>query len=497
MPSTKRAVDAFGGNMPFLGGRRIATQHGDRYAEWLTELYGGTGDTDYVGYFFHRAGQLMAPAGSIGFIATNAIADGDNRRTVLGQLLAQPEPFRIYAAETGRPWPGNAQVLVSTLFLERGLPDDVAWPRYLDGRRVDAINSRLRSGAEWPEPQPLDENANLALVGCFLRGTGFILEPDEAEALLAAHPEEGEVVRPFLTGDDLSNTVEQTAQRYVVDFRDLTLEEARRFPHALGIVEERVRPGRERLKATGADAEHRKYWWRFANVRKELRDRASEVPRLLATARVSKHSTFAFVPANWTPSEQVVVFPLPSFTAFAVLQSRVHRVWVELQATHMGEGIRYSASECFATFPFPDRDPRAELPALEEIGRRLYESRAEFMRERQIGLNQTYNLLGDPGENDEEIADLRTLHGELDAAVLGAYGWSDLAVPPTGEDERAFEDAVAGRLFAQNQRRAEAGREAESAGTGGSEVTKAIGPGPRKVMTPRARGEKRTGGSRR
>lgn len=287
------------------------------------------------------------------------------------------------------------------------------------------------------------------------------------------------------------------AQRYVVDFRDLTLEAARRFPHALAIVEERVRPGRERLKATGADAEHRKCWWRFANVRKELRDRALEVPRLLATARVSKHSTFAFVPASWTPSEQVVVFPLPHWTAFAVLQSRVHGAWVELQATHMGEGIRYSASECFAPFPFPERDPRAEVPELEAIGQCLHEARAELMRERQIGLTATYNLLTDAPADDAGIAALRTLHAELDAAVLGAYGWSDVAVPPTGQSDRAFEDAVAGRLFALNQRRVEAGWEAESATVGESEVAKAVGPGPRKVMTPRARGERRTGGSRR
>ena len=180
----------------------------------------------------------------------------------------------------------------------------------------------------------------MALVGCFLRGEGFLLSPAEAREFLAAHPEEAAVVRPFLVGDDLNNSVEQQAQRSVIDFRDWYLEEAARFPHAMAILEERVRPQRERLKLTGADADHRRYWWRFANTRRELREQASLLPRFLATGRVSKHSTFAFVPSDWTPSEQVVVFPLPNATSFAMLQSRVHRVWVELQATHMGEGLR-------------------------------------------------------------------------------------------------------------------------------------------------------------
>lgn len=446
--------------MPFLGGRRIASEHGERYCDWLTQMFGGTGDTDYVGYFFHRAAELMTSSGSIGFIATNAIADGDNRRSILGRLVESEPPFRIHTADTGLPWPGNAQVLVATVFLERGLPAGATQPCRLDGRAVPAINSRLRSGEEWAEPEALQENSGLALVGCFLRGGGFILEREEAEAFLEKHPEESDVVRPFLTGDDLNNTPDQSAQRFVIDFRDMTLEQAQRFPRALAILQERVRPGRERLKSTGADAEHRKYWWRFANVRKELRQCADDIDRSglrlnglpvwLATARVSKHSMFAFVPSSWTPSEQVVIVPVSSWSAFAVLQSRLHGVWVALQATHMGEGIRYSASECFAPFPFPDLDPRAVLPALEEIGERLYAARAKHLRKREIGLTQAYNELTDAAVEDRDIVRLREIHQELDRVVLDAYGWTTIAVPPMTRSDAAFEDAVAGRLFALN-----------------------------------------------
>jgi hypothetical protein len=38
MPPLTRGIQAFGGNMPFLGGRRIATVYGERYADWLTEV---------------------------------------------------------------------------------------------------------------------------------------------------------------------------------------------------------------------------------------------------------------------------------------------------------------------------------------------------------------------------------------------------------------------------------------------------------------------------
>jgi hypothetical protein len=458
----RQGIAVFSGNMPFLGGRRIATEHGEAYAQWLTDRYDGTGDTDYVGYFFLRARELASDTACIGFITTASIADGDNRRTVLARLCDVDTVFEIYSATTGVPWTGNAQVLVSYVHLARNVPAAELVPKKLNGRDVHMINSRLRGGTEWPTPTALPENRDLALVGCFLRGEGFILDWDEGEAIPRAHPEEANVIRPFLTGSDLNETPDQRARRYVIDFGEMTLDEARNYPHALAIVEQNVRPHRERLKATGGDAGHRKYWWRFANVRRELRERAAVIPRFLATARVSKHTVFSFVPTAWTPSEQVVVFPLSTFTAFAVLQSRVHRTWVVFQASHMGEGLRYSATDCFAPFPFPMTDPNVVIAELESLGAVLYEARSVAMRSRQIGLTRLYNALLDVQDGSADLAALRDLHEKVDQAVLRAYTWDGLHVPSFAGDESSsaerdvFEDAVGERLFALNALRAKA-----------------------------------------
>jgi hypothetical protein len=78
------------------------------------------------------------------------------------------------------------------------------------------------------------------------------------------------------------------------------------------------------------------------------------------------------------------------------------------------------------------------------------------------GLTATYNKLKDPDCTDAPIVELRRLHEQLDAAVLAAYGWDDLEVPPfcptTPAEERAvaaFSDAVIDRLFVLNAQRAE------------------------------------------
>ena len=62
---------------------------------------------------------------------------------------------------------------------------------------------------------------------------------------------------------------------------------------------------------------------------------------------------------------------------------------------------------------------------------------------------------------DQRILDLRRHHEDMDRAVLAAYGWSDIPVPPycsvTPADHQtleSFSDEVIDRLFALNAKRA-------------------------------------------
>jgi hypothetical protein len=108
----------------------------------------------------------------------------------------------------------------------------------------------------------------------------------------------------------------------------------------------------------------------------------------------------------------------------------------------MKDDVNYSPSDCFETFPFPAAllDANANDPAhdttrqsLEAIGERYHQFRAELMIANNEGLTSTYNRFHDPSESSPELHELRRLHGEMDQAVLQAYGWSDLLQPgPTG-----------------------------------------------------------------
>ena len=84
-------------------------------------------------------------------------------------------------------------------------------------------------------------------------------------------------------------------------------------------------------------------------------------------------------------------------------------------------GIRYSPTDGFQTFPFPESTTN-----LETIGETYYNHRQTIMQTRQEGLTKTYNRFHDPAETSEDIIKLRQLHVEMDYAVAQAYGWDDL-----------------------------------------------------------------------
>ena len=101
----------------------------------------------------------------------------------------------------------------------------------------------------------------------------------------------------------------------------------------------------------------------------------------------------------------------------------------------MKNDLSYTPSDCFETFPFPTAllDSAASDPAheatrqsLESIGERYHQFRAELMVANNEGLTSTYNRFHDPEETSSGLLELRRLHGEMDQAVLTAYGWSDV-----------------------------------------------------------------------
>ncbi|WP_437562981.1 type IIL restriction-modification enzyme MmeI [Sorangium sp. So ce542] len=459
------------GNPPFMGGSAISTRHGASYRDWLLQLHTEAhGNADLAAHFFRRASILLGEHGAFGLIATNTIAQGDTRTTGLAALVRNG--WKLYDATTSMPWPGAAAVMVSLVHGAHGSATRNAIS-LLDGKPATHLNSRLRPKPERPDATPLERNGGSSYLGSKIYGEGFTLTPAEREALVRRNPRNRERIFPYLGGEEINTSPTQAFVRYVISFGQMELAEAEEWPDLMRIVREKVKPERDQNNREI----RRKYWWRFGETTPALYAAITPLDRCLILSRHLKHLAFTFVPTDRIFSEATCIFPLKRASAFAVLQSRVHEPWARLLSSSIKTDLRYSASDCFETFPFPKPDPRTVIPELESIGERLYDTRARFMVDTNQGLTKTYNALKDPDCDDPRILELRRLHEEMDRAVLAAYGWSEIAVPPYcpltergREALQAFEDEVIDRLYVLNAERA---REEQRLGLAGKKKGRA------------------------
>ncbi len=464
--------DGLMGNPPFLGGAAISGRFGNSYFEWLLSAHVGThGKGDYCAHFFRRGANILGRHGTVGLVATNTTAQGDTRKGGLEFLTEHG--LKIYEANPDMPWPGLAAVSVSVVWLVAGEPTNFVGPLRLTGATVASIDSRLKSSIERAQAAPQASNEGVVFQGSIAQGLGFVLSIDEAKALLQSNRLHAEVVRPYVGGAEVNSSPNQDFERYIINFGGRTLVECERWPALVSVVRERVKPERDKLRSDQATARAAKErWWTFWAPRTALYAALAPLSRCLVTSAVSKHLLFSFQPTDRVFSHKLYVFPIESFSFFSVMQSRIHEPWVRLLSSTLEDRLNYSASDCFATFPFPKPDPRMILPALETAGEAFYTRRAAYMVAENVGLTITYNRLKDPANDSAEIVALRALTCAMDRAVLEAYGWGDLEVPPycamSEEDkvaQKAFADAVIDRLYALNAERA--GEEAKAAKVAG------------------------------
>jgi hypothetical protein len=497
--------DAIVGNPPFAGKNTIASGHPLAYPDWLKTLHPGAhGNADLVAHFFRRAFGLLRRGGAMGLIATNTIRQGDTRDTGLRRIIA--DGGTIYRAISRAPWDGEAAVIVAQVFICR---DDTPFPPVLDGRPVRRISAYLVEGDLDGSPSRLHANAGKSFIGSFLLGMGFTFDIANAakgkatplaemERLVAIDPKNAVVIRPFIGGEELNNSPTFAHHRYVIDFADWPLQRsdsqenwadlsptdqreqlragvvthdypgpvADDWPALRAMVERLVKP--ERIKQR--DDNGRRLWWRFLRTRPELYRTIEPLEFVLAiNCGATPHVAFARRRTGAVFSHTAAVFALHTHAAFATLQSRIHETWARFFASSMKDDLRYTPSDCFETFPLPPA--YTDAPPLEAAGEIYHAHRAQLMIARNQGMTPTYNRFHARTDDAADIATLRTLHAQMDDAVLRAFGWDDLAdaanpqfLDATTEDDHQyqgrlfwpapFRDALLARLLRLNEERA-------------------------------------------
>jgi type II restriction/modification system DNA methylase subunit YeeA len=438
------------GNPPFLGGKLMRTGLSDNYVETLFCIYKDRvpPEADLVLYWFDKAhnGLNIEQAKRVGFVATNSIRGGANRRVVDGIL----KDARIFTAWSDEAWVvDGAAVRVSLLCFSK----DGDQPE-LDGIAVAGINSDLTSGAtDLTKARRLIENGDVAYMGD-TKGGGFDIPGELARSWLTlpTNPNgrsNSDVLRPWRNGMDLTR---RASDKWILDFGwQMSERDASLFEVPFQYAQEKIWPERSKNRRET----YRRNWWRHVEARVALRIRLAKCTKYICTPRVSKYRLFVWLDACVVPDSATIAIIRDDDATFGILHSRFHESWSLRLGTWLGVGNdpRYTPTTTFETFPFPEGltpnipakdyadDPLAV--AIANAAKRLDELRNAWLNPAELIDVVPEIVPGYPDrilpKNVVAVAELkkRTLtnlynqrpqwladaHRDLDAAVAAAYGW--------------------------------------------------------------------------
>ena len=499
-------TDAIIGNPPFLGGSKKSGELGKAYFDALNTVYDKAvpGGADLVCYWFDKARKqiLSSDALATGLVSTNSIRGGSNRKV----LDAIVNDMLIFDAWADEPWINDgAAVRVSLVCFGKGgsatrhaevaqtpLRADSLLPQTgqpifrLDGKTVEKIHADLSagSGLDLTQSVHLAENSRACFMGSSKKGS-FDIPGDLARSWLGMpnpnHQPNSKVVRQICNA---LNITRRPNDIWVIDF-GVTMSEADASLYEMPFahVVECVKPEREKNNREA----YRKFWWRHAEARPNMRKELAPLVRYIATPAVSKHRLFAFLSGKVLPDQATLAITRADDTTFGILHSRFHELWSLGMCTWMGVGNdpRYTPTTCFETFPFPahltPKDTanwRAVIPAdcpVKGVAEKIAAAAEKLNSLREAWLNPPEWVewvitpeeekagfpkrpVAKPGhEADVKKRTLTNLynarpawldmaHKELDAAVAEAYGWMDYT--PEMSDEEILR-----RLLALNLER--------------------------------------------
>jgi hypothetical protein len=438
--------DCILGNPPFLGGQKLSGSFGDPFLESIKHQFTPIGAVDLVTYFFRRIFSVIRQGGFQSLISTNTIAQGGSRIFGLDIILEQGGIIN-FAVQRIR-WPGLANVDVSLITIHKGA---YFGKKFLNNGIENNISSFLDSAEKTYQVNELIVNKNRMYKGVTLLGDGFIINKKEYQNIVSQNPKYLDVILPYLNGYDLNDDFEIDPKNYCISFYDWELTKAQNYELAFSILNEKVRPEREKIKSTSLA---KTKWWLYERSRMELFNNMNNV--FYSFCKTAKYIGIHKLEGKFVVSQ--ALFNLPDLKKFeyAILQSSVHDEFARKLSPTLGATLQYTNTSCFETFPFPQNLNSQQEQQLEALGEIYHEHRRKLMLAMQLGLTKTYNLFHSNAIKAQSINDkdkqvtslqkhlektansisfneatkgilkLRELHVQMDKAVLDSYGWNDI-----------------------------------------------------------------------
>lgn len=479
------------GNPPFIGDKKMVATLGSGYCEAFRSAWKGRmpESADFVLTWWYQAAELLREKKikRFGFITTNSIHQTFNRRVLETFVNDSKKPISIAFAIPDHPWVNSADgasVRIAMTVADRGTKEAELKEVIAESSQQDSsgefelslsscigyISPKLAIGVDVTKATKLSHGRELNSNGMMLGVSQFKFDLETAKRLgydplsLRPHP----FIKPIFNGNALKKGV---TDEYALDLFGNSSEQIRgSYPALYQYVLTYIKPKRD----TNNRKSLRERWWLFSEPRKRLRGAISGLERFIVTIETSKHRYFSFLETSNLPEHKLVCFGLNDAYYLSTLSCSIHTSWVTANQSKLGVGNDpvYVQTKCFETFPFPALEDGELKNRIRDLGEQLDAHRKDRQAEHaDLTMTGMYNVLEklrkeEPLTEKEKkihadglVSLLKQYHDQIDAAVLQAYGWTDLATSTPIADRLArgdedLEQAILTRLVDLNHERA-------------------------------------------
>ena len=439
------------GNPPYQSKNKMVPEFGSAYVNKLRNAYPEMpGRADYCVYWFRRAHDHLKSGQRAGLVGTNTVRQNYSREGGLDYIVANGGT--ITEAVSNMIWPGEAVVHVSIvnwikgrqhgksrLYTQEGNDISTGW-RHQD---LEEIGPALSFDLDVTQATTIDANAEQA---CYQGQThgheGFLIERSNAQMLLKSDPTLKDVLFPFIIADDLIGEKNAKPSRYVIDFGNRSLLEAKHYKKLFDQVQRQVLPTRQQAAAKEAqkNSEARtanpnaklakdhagalETWWQLFRARAAMLSAVTALPRYIVCGRVTKRPIFEFLSPDIHPNDALQVFAFADDYSFGVLQSELHWIWFINRCSTLKSDFRYTSNTVFDTFPWPQNPSVKAVRCVADAAVALRQLRNKLRVQHNLSFRELYRSLELPGQHP-----LKDAHTALDEAVAAAYGMPMSADP--------------------------------------------------------------------
>ena len=409
------------GNPPYIGSKlQDASQKEDMQVA-LSDVKDKKG-VDYIASWFWKGAKYIKDSkAKYAFVTTNSISQGEQVAMLWKPIFDLG--LEIFFARTSFKWSNNAKYNAAVTVAIIGVENKQNTQKVLFNERdnkaffVENINPYLAASDNVivAKTYAVPGGFPKAEFGCMPYDNGHLLmsEP-EKDTLLENYPESTIFIKQIMGSQEFLNDV----HRYCLWIDDDKRE-----------IAETIQPIKERIYATeffrlneskdGASLADRPHQFREHYIINEQSKGKVIVPRVSSERRL--YIPIGFLDKDIVISDSAFAIYDAEKWLFALLTSKMHNLWVRAVGGSLETRIRYSATLCYNTFPFP-KLTTIEKEGLEELAQNILNIRDENF---DMTLGEMYNPESMPDE-------LREAHHQLDLAVERIYR----PEPFTSDEER-------------------------------------------------------------